>query len=59
MEHYRIFDSMDQPCSRPADTTWELYDDLETLQREADEEGSTVTYAIGKILPDGNVTFDI
>lgn len=56
---YRIFDSMDQPIGHPASTSWELYDHLETLQREAEEDGSTVTFAIGKVLPDGNVTFDI
>lgn len=55
---YRIFDSMDRPEGRPAGSESELYEHLRTLENEAAETGSTVTYAIGKILPNGNVTFD-
>lgn len=56
---YQIFDSMDRPCSRIKGRADLLYDQLDKLQRESEDERWGVTYAIGEILPDGNVTFDI
>lgn len=55
---YQIFDSMDRPSGRKADREQDLYDELEQLRAEAEEEGSRLTYAIGKILPNGDVTHD-
>lgn len=55
---YAIFDSMDRRCSRNADMPSDLFDQLEKLAAEAEEEGSRLTYAIAAILPDGTVTFD-
>jgi hypothetical protein len=56
---YRIFDSVDNPCSPIADRPDQLYDILDRLEAEAEQEASTITYAIGLIRPDGYVTFDI
>jgi hypothetical protein len=56
---YQIFDSMDQPCSRIKGRADLLYDQLDKLQKEAEDDAWPITYAIGKILPDGSVTFDI
>jgi len=56
---YQIFDSMDNPCSRIKGRPDLLYDQLDRLQEEAEEEAWPITYAIGKVLPDGNVTFEI
>lgn len=54
---YRIFDSLDRPCGS-ANRAEDLWDMLRALQEEAEEEGDGLTYAIGKELPDGSVTFD-
>lgn len=58
MTGYRIFDSMDRAQSPVTATAAELYERCDRLNREADEVGLTITYAIGKILPNGDVTFD-
>ncbi len=55
---YRIFDSMDRPCSQIATCATRLHDDLQKLNAEAEEAGSRLTYAIGLIQHDGSVTFD-
>ena len=55
---YQIFDSMDRPCSQIATCTARLHDDLQRLNAEAEADGSRLTYAIGRILSDGTVTFD-
>lgn len=55
---YQIFDSMDRPVSRKADCQTQLYQQWEQLQDEEEEERSRLTYAIGKILPNGDVTFE-
>ena len=55
---YRIYDSMDRPASRPTDRESDLLAELATLNREAEEDGTRLTYAIGKTTPDGDVTFD-
>lgn len=55
---YQIFDSMDRPVSCKADCQTHLYEKWQGLQDEAEEEGSRLTYAIGKILPNGDVTFE-
>ena len=55
---YQIFDSYDRPCSRIKGRDDLLWEELDELTREAEDDGSRITYAIGKILDDGNVTFD-
>lgn len=55
---YQIFDSMDRPVSCRADCQTHLYEQWQKLQEEAEEERSRLTYAIGKILPNGDVTFE-
>ena len=55
---YRIYDSLDRPCGDIAFKERDLYEDLESLRDGAEEEGDRLTYAIGKILPNGDVTFD-
>jgi hypothetical protein len=55
---YMIFDSMDRPAS-PVALHWrELHKQLAHLNEEAEDEGSRLTYAIGKIDQDGDVTFE-
>ena len=55
---YRIFDSMDRPASWIADSEHQLIDELRAMQDEAEEEGWNLSFSIGKILDDGNVTYD-
>jgi len=59
---YRIFDSLDRPASRIVENPRDLHGDLEVLNEEAEQEVSTqcsgLSYAIGKVLPCGTVTFD-
>lgn len=55
---YRIFDSLDRPCSTEADHPDHLWADLTALQHEEEEEPLGLTYAIGKVLPDGSVTYE-
>ena len=56
--YYQIFDSMDRVASAPADRAQDLYAECDLMNYEAQEEGDTTTYAIGKVLPNGDVTFD-
>lgn len=56
---YFIFDSYDNRASGPAARSSDHYDQLDRLQREVEDEGSTLTYAIAAVFPDGYVTFDI
>lgn len=58
MPLYQIFDSLDRECGQPKQNPADLYGDLKALQEEEEEEPRGLTYAIGKTLPDGNVTFD-
>ena len=55
---YRIFDSLDRPTGPIKAYSHELQHDLDVLTMEAEEEGSRLTYAIGKVLPDVTITFD-
>lgn len=55
---YQIFDSMDRACSQITDCATRLHDDLQQLNAEAEETGSRLTYAIGRIMPDGSITFE-
>lgn len=55
---YQIFDSYDNPHSRIKGQAHLLYDEVDKLNREAEDKNSTMTYAIGKILNNGDVTFD-
>lgn len=55
---YRIFDSLDRPCSRPEPDDAYLFAQLEQLERDSETSGDRLTYAIGKITPDGAITFD-
>ena len=55
---YRIFDSMDRPCSHIADRESDLIPQLNQLREEEEEVQNNLTFAIGKILPGGEVTYD-
>lgn len=55
---YQIFDSYEQPMSRIKGREDLLWDELDKLVKQSEAEGSRITYAIGKILADGSVTYD-
>lgn len=58
MHVYQIFDSLDRPASTQFNNASALFPLLKMLQDEAEEDGERLTYAIGKISPDGTITFD-
>jgi hypothetical protein len=55
---YQIFDSLDRACSATTKHDDELFYQLERLEIQSETTGDRLTYAIGKIFPDGTVTFD-
>lgn len=58
MPMFQIFDSLDRAACPQTDDAAKLYELCQRLNNEAEDEGSRLTYAIGKVQPDGSVTFD-
>ena len=53
----QILGSLDRPVSHKANRKSALIEELRDIQRGSEKIGSTLSYPIGEIHPDGRVTF--